>query len=203
MFPEQMEFLNEAENRESFFKRVACFYPTLDDRYKMIRRAYNTSKDAFRGTEREGGERYFEHLRAIALILMEYLRVKDHTLIVAALLHDLVEDIDSWTIDRVRLEFGEDVAVLVEWLTKPPVAQFESKKLRNEMYHGRFVNAPREFFLIKLSDRLHNTLTLSMCSKDKRVRKIEETERYYMPYAEEHFILYYELKDALANAQSL
>lgn len=196
-------FLSQAENKERFFKRVATLFPTLDPRYQVIKKAYNVSKDAFRGKIREGGERYFEHLRAVALILIVHLRVKDHNLIIAALLHDIVEDVPSWTIQRVQSEFGSDVALLVEWMTKPPSDQFESKNERNKFYHGRFKLAPRDFFLIKLSDRLHNIMTLSSCPQEKRGRKIEETKKYYMPFAEEHLILLHELEEAMADIENL
>jgi (p)ppGpp synthase/HD superfamily hydrolase len=200
---ERMPFLAAAENRESFFKRITLFYPRSDHRYIEIKRAYNSAKDAFRGIEREGGERYFEHVRAVALILIDYLRVKDYRLIVAALLHDIVEDIPSWTIERVRQEFGEYVAYLVDYLTKPPVAEYGSKEERDHAYHFRFRSAPREFFLIKLPDRFHNVITLGYCTPEKRKRKIEETRNYYLGYAEEHLILYHEMLEALEEVEKV
>ncbi|MEK7642602.1 MAG: HD domain-containing protein [Patescibacteria group bacterium] len=193
-----MDFLKAAENRGTFFKRISCFFPTLDPRYKLIEKAYQIAKDAFRGIYRDDKEtRYFEHIRAVTLILIDYLRVKDYEIIVAALLHDIVEDIESWTIERVRIEFGDKVALLVEYMTKPPEEDYGSKTERDILYHSRFRFAPREFFLIKLADRLHNTLTLWSCTEEKRRRKIEETVKYYLPYAEEHFILYHELVEAI------
>jgi len=194
---EKMSFLSGAENRETFFKRIASFLPTLDPRYQAIEKAYNCAKDAFRDKYRETGDRYFEHLRAVALILIEYLRVEDYRLIVAALLHDIVEDIPSWTIDRVRVEFDDEVALLVEWITKPSVEEFPSKEERNKVYYNRFRFAPREFFIIKLADRLHNLMTLWASTPEKQARKIDETKRYYLPYAEQYLILLHELEEAL------
>jgi (p)ppGpp synthase/HD superfamily hydrolase len=112
-----LEFLKAAENRESFFRRIALIFPTLDPRYRLIERAYNDAKEAFRGVNREGGERYFEHIRAVALIVIDHLRVRDADVIVAALLHDIVEDRDDWTVDRVQDAYGERVALLVEYLS--------------------------------------------------------------------------------------
>ncbi|MFH1366434.1 MAG: HD domain-containing protein [Patescibacteria group bacterium] len=195
---EKMTFLSAAENRESFFKRISLFLVPSDPRYQAIKRAYNCAKDAFRDIYREDGDRYFEHLRAVALILIVYLRVKDHCLIVAALLHDIVEDIPSWTIERVRDEFGDKVAFYVDLMTKPDIKDFSSKEEVDKVYHTRFSFAPREFFLLKLSDRLHNLITLWACTPEKRARKIEETITYYLPYAEKHFILLHELEEALA-----
>lgn len=195
----KMEFLKGAENRESFFRRIALFFPKSDYRYLAIERAYNYAKDAFRDVEREGGGRYFEHIRAVALILIDYLRVKDYRLIIAALLHDIVEDCPEWTIERVRNEFGDYVAYLVDYLSKPDKADYPTKEARDHAYHERFENAPREFFLIKLADRLHNIITLASCPKEKRLRKLDETVNFYMSYAEEHFILYHELLEAMEN----
>jgi len=189
--------LSGVEKREHFFRRISFHYPTLDYRYKEIEKAYNYAKDAFRDKKRDGGERYFEHIRAVALILIDYLRVKDYQLIVAALLHDIVEDCPSWTVERVKQEFGHEVALLVQYLTKPSEKEFSSKKDRLRAYLLRFENAPRNFFLIKLADRLHNVITLWSCAVEKRSRKIAETREEYLPYAEKHFILFYELQDAL------
>jgi len=191
----RMYFLEEFENRDSFFKRISWLFPKRDKRYKLIERAYNDAKDAFRGVYRADKEtRYFEHIRATALILIEYLRVKDHELIVAALLHDIVEDVPSWTTQRIENEYGEQVALLVDYLTKPDESNYSSKQKRNELYHARFRFAPREFFLIKLADRFHNLYTLWNCSKQKQERKVEETEKYYLPHAEKHLILYHEME---------
>lgn len=194
----QLSFLHAAESHETFFRRIALLYPPLDPRYKAIERAYNDSKDAFRGKFRDDGEtRYFEHIRAVALIVIDYLRVRDYHVIIAAILHDIVEDIPSWTIERVRLEYGDEVALLVEYLSKPSKADYTNRQERENVYHSRFEFAPREFFLIKLADRLHNLFTLYACTPAKRKRKIEETRRYYLPHAEKHLILLHELEEAI------
>lgn len=199
-FLKRMRFLEAAENRETFLKRIALIYPRSDPRFKSIEHAYNLMKDAFRGVAREDGQRYFEHLRAVALILVEYLRVRDHRLIIAALCHDSVEDVEYWTINRVEQEFGEYVARLVDYLTRPNKAEYPDKAQRDHVYHSRFRAAPREFFLIKLADRLHNILTLDACPEEKRERKLEETRHYYLPYAEEQLILLHELEEAVELA---
>ena len=202
MLKERMPFLSAAENRESFFRRIALIFPESDDRYQAILRAYNDAKDAFRGKPREDGQRYFEHLRAVALILIDYMRIDDHELIIAALLHDIVEDIPSWTIGRVREGYGNRVAKLVDYLTKPAKSHYPNKEERISVYHRRFRKAPREFFLIKLSDRLHNLLTLAACPPEKRARKIAETKEHYVHYAELHFFLLHEIEEALAEAET-
>lgn len=99
MLKKVKDILAGAGNRVIFFRIISGFFPTMDPRYKAIEMAYQDAKDAFREKYREGGERYFEHIRAVALILILYLRVRDYELIIAALLHDIVEDIPSWTIN--------------------------------------------------------------------------------------------------------
>ncbi|MBI2056209.1 MAG: bifunctional (p)ppGpp synthetase/guanosine-3',5'-bis(diphosphate) 3'-pyrophosphohydrolase [Candidatus Sungbacteria bacterium] len=193
-------FLAAGENRETFFKRIEYFFPSLDPRYQMITRAYDTSKDAFHGKKREGGERYFEHLRAVALILIDYLRVRDYELLVAALLHDIVEDIMMWSVARVQREFGDRIALLIQWLSKSS-ALFDLNGEREHLYHRRFQFAPRDFFLIKLADRWHNLLTLHYCSKAKQRRKIVETKLYYLPYAERELILLHEIEAAIDSIE--
>ncbi len=141
-----------AENHVAFSRRIAAVFPTLDARYEMIERAYNTAKDSFRGVMRDGGERYFEHLREVTLILTDHLRVRDHQLIVAALLHDMVEDVPFWSVERIEREFGRDIAVLVEWVTKPPQGSFPDKDARDHAYHARLLEAPRDVAILKLAD---------------------------------------------------
>ena len=194
-------FLTDAENRKTFFRRIARYYPTLDPRYKEIERAYDFAKDGFRGKYREGGDRYFEHIRAVCLFLIVYLRVKDHRLIVALLLHDNVEDLPWWTLERIQKEFGDYIALLVEYMSKPSEEDYPDKTEREAVYHERFRFAPREFFLMKLCDRLHNILTLGSCPLLKRKRKIEETRKHYLPYAEDHLILLHELEEAVEEIE--
>ena len=197
-FAFQFAFLQAAGDRASVFKIISSFFPVMDFRFRLIEKAYNDAKDAFRGKYREGGERYFEHIRATVLILILYLRVTDYRLIVAMILHDIVEDIPSWTIERVRAEYGDEIAMWVDYLSKPTKTKGLTDEEREFIYHNRFKFAPRLFFLMKLADRLHNTLTLGTCSLEKQRRKVAETYRYYIPYAEEHLILYHELMAALA-----
>ena len=194
---ERMPFLTGAEDRVKFFKRIAKFLPELDPRYEAIKKAYDTAKDAFREIQRDSGQRYFEHLRAVALILLEYLEIRDHEIIIAALLHDIVEDKQEWTAQRVHNEFGDRVALLVSYLSQPEDREFGSRKDAERVYYARFEFAPREFFLIKLSDRLHNLLTLGARSRKKQIAKIEETERHYMRYARKQLILLPELREVL------
>lgn len=192
------ELLQKEHNRDSFAKLIGKFYPKTDIRYKDIIRAYSVAKDAFRHIPRDGGDRYFEHLRAVALILIEYLFVHDHQMIVAALLHDIVEDIGEWNFDRLTNEFGERVSELVWWVTKPKEAEFKNKAERDRHYHQQLhERAPRDAIVIKLADRLHNLVTMWEVSPEKRERKILETENFYLPLAVREMILIHEIQAIL------
>ncbi|HWO07247.1 MAG TPA: HD domain-containing protein [Candidatus Paceibacterota bacterium] len=195
----KLSFLkSKTESKESFFARVGDIFPTTDARYKLIDRAYDAAQRAFRTHVRDDGEKYFEHLRATALILLVHLRVDDADVIAAALLHDICEDVDGWTHERLTSEFNERVAALVWWLTKP--RQSDSYRTVGDIdrkYHRNLRRAPRKAVMIKLADRLHNLLTI--WSQDPaRVRaKISETKDFIMPLAERHIMLIHELEDAL------
>ena len=86
------QFFDRVENRETFFARVHRFAPPYHRESTLIADAYQVSKDAFRGVRRE---RYFEHCRAVAVILIDIVGVKSAWVIAAALLHDIVEDCDG------------------------------------------------------------------------------------------------------------
>lgn len=186
------------KDRTSFFNIVERYFPKGGADYVLIERAYSTAKDAFRSEVREDGERYFEHLRAVALILMVYMRVRDANVIVAGLLHDIVEDIKHWSQERLAMEFNQDVGELVWWVSKPPVEKFgDNKEARNRAYHQNLRRAPRRSILIKLADRLHNLLTLWGCDEEKQRRKVVETQDFYLPIAEDEFVLIHELEAAI------
>ena len=193
--------LESGKDRKSFFKIIASIYPTRDYRYRFIEKAYKDGKDAFRGVLREGGERYFEHLRAVALILTLYLRREDHRIIAAGLLHDNVEDSPLWTIDRIAQEYDDETAFLVECVSEPKDL-FPDKVECVSVYRGRFGRTSRDPIYIKMADRLHNNMTLWACSEEKRRHKIEETKRYYLPLSEQHFILYHELLAAIEELEA-
>ena len=195
-----MPFLAGGENRKSFFHRVSRFLVPSDARFQAIERAYLLSKDAFREVHRDGGDRYFEHNRRVTLIGMEYLHVRDFEIIIAALCHDMVEDKKEWTIARIREEFGRRVALLMDYLSKPSPEAFPDKAERERVYHWRLDNAPREVFLIKLPDRLDNLLGTDAWPKARRMKYVEETRRYHLPYAERHGILVRELEYAVTLA---
>ncbi len=191
--------LKVGQCRETFFSIISTIYPTLDWRYKLIEKAYDDADRAFEEKYRDSGELYFEHLRGVAMILIAWLYVTDYRVIIAALLHDIVEDCPRWPISRLRKEYGDEIAELVEWMTKPDITLCGgSKEEVARVYHNRFEYAPRDFFLIKMADRLHNLITLWVgYPTEKRALKILESRICYLPWARKHLILHREMAEAL------
>jgi GTP pyrophosphokinase len=181
--------LSKAEDSKAFFARIGKIYPPMDKRYKLIKDAYDTARKAFRDKKREGGGRYFEHLRAVTLILLVFMRERNAKVIAAALLHDIVEDIDGWSIERVEREFGKKVAKYVWWVTKPSISEEYPTKLDvDRKYHLNLRYAPRNAIAIKLADRLHNCITMWGQDRERMQRKVAETRDFILPIAEEHML---------------
>ncbi len=199
--------LAATENRQTFFARIERHYSRYSKEYKFIERAYDDAKDAFRNIKRQGGDRYFEHLRAVAIILIDYLhifelvdlRIPAYKVLAAALLHDTVEDCEEWNLLRIERRYDADVAELLDFVSKRPKEDFDTEEAQLDFYHARFPTAPFEFFLIKLADRLHNQLTLWCCDPDKIRRKMLETQKHYIPWARKLNILSHELEATTEN----
>ncbi|OGZ11915.1 MAG: hypothetical protein A2942_01995 [Candidatus Lloydbacteria bacterium RIFCSPLOWO2_01_FULL_50_20] len=186
------------ENRDTFFERVHRFVLPYHEGALLIAKAYQTAKNAHRGMKRKRGERYFEHCRAVALVLMDHADVRDPEVLTAALLHDIVEDVPLWDVRRVRKEFGPRVAELVSALTIP-ARKFKSREKRLSAYHRQLCSAPKEALTIKLADRLHNLMTSTALSRNAQLRMVKETEAVYLSIAKERGILCDELCAAIAE----
>lgn len=196
--------INRNQDKASFFNIVQMHYPSCSLEYKLIELSYTTAEEAFVKKVRDSGEQYFGHLRAVALIIIVYLRIWDHHVICAALLHDIIEDIEEWTFEKLCEVFGEEIATLVWWVSKPKVSEFNGDKMaRNRFYHERLHRAPRRALIIKLADRLHNLLTLWETTPDKRARKITETHDFYLVLAEKEIILIHELEKSLEELKNV
>lgn len=182
------ELFPNMENRDTFFRRVHTFMLPYHRDALLIANAYQTAKDAFRKVKRSRGERYFEHCRAVSLILMDYADIRDPSVIAAGLLHDIVEDVDGWTVERVRREFGAKVGALVGALTMPE-GEFESREARLLAYHAALLAGPEKALSLKFADRVHNLSTCESVSFARQFRMVEETERVYLPLAKERGVL--------------
>ena len=159
---------------------------------ELIRRAYEVANKAHKGQKRASGEPYINHCLAVATIMAE-LGAPTPT-IVAALLHDSVEDTDL-TLDDLEHDFGSEVAQLVDGVTKltqlPRVSRSnqgerpERRELANETLRKTFLAMGDDVrvVVIKLADRLHNMRTLSHLSADRRERIAVETIEIFAPLA--------------------
>ncbi len=150
---------------------------------EQIDRALRFSASAHRGQKRVSGEDFIQHSIAVARTLVE--QQLDTTSIVAALLHDVVEDSDIRAEDISR-EFGAEVANIVDGLTKISSLTFRSSAEQQvENYRKLLLSIAKDarVIIIKLADRLHNMRTLDPLSPEKRARIATETREIYAPLA--------------------
>lgn len=163
----------------------------------LVRKAYEFAADRHGPQIRHSGDPYIMHPLAVATILTD-LRV-DLDSIVAAILHDVVEDTDT-PLEEIEKEFGKEVAELVDGLTKIGKIQFRSSQERLAENFRKMIMAMAKdlrVILVKLADRLHNMRTLSFCPSDKRDRVAQETLEIYAPLA--HRLGIYGIKSELED----
>jgi len=149
----------------------------------LIEKAYFIAKKAHEGQFRFSGEPYIIHPVSVAIIL--YNLGMDGESMAAALLHDVVEDTDM-TKENIQEEFGEDVANLVEGVTKlgkVPIFTKEEQQAENVRKMLMAMSQDIRVIIIKLADRIHNMRTLSFMRPDKRREKAQETLEIYAPIA--------------------
>jgi guanosine-3',5'-bis(diphosphate) 3'-pyrophosphohydrolase len=149
----------------------------------MIMRAFELADKAHEGQKRKSGENYIIHPVAVAYILAEY--KMDVETIVAALLHDVIED-TVYTNDYIAEHFNDTVADLVEGVTKIGQIEFQSKEESQAENMRKMVLAMSKdirVILIKLVDRLHNMRTLEYMTPEKQQEKSRETMDIYAPIA--------------------
>jgi guanosine-3',5'-bis(diphosphate) 3'-pyrophosphohydrolase len=157
-----------------------------------VERAYRFAAEAHAGQKRLTGEDFVEHPVAVAGILADL--GMDPITLQAALLHDVVED-TSVPLDAVRDEFGEQVASMVDGLTKLDRIRFRSREQEQaENVRKMIIAMARDIrvLLIKLADRLHNMRTLDVFSRQKQHEKATETLEIYAPLA--HRLGVYKIK---------
>jgi len=149
----------------------------------VILRAYDFSAQAHRGQKRLSGEDFISHAVAVAKILVD--QQMDTTTIVAALLHDVVEDAEV-PLDEIREAFGDEVAGIVDGLTKLSSLTFRSSTEEQvENYRKLLLSIARDarVIIVKLADRLHNMRTLEHQPPDAQRRIALETREIYAPLA--------------------
>ncbi|MDE0523909.1 MAG: bifunctional (p)ppGpp synthetase/guanosine-3',5'-bis(diphosphate) 3'-pyrophosphohydrolase [Boseongicola sp.] len=149
----------------------------------LIGRAYAYGQRMHEGTSRRSGEPYFTHPVAVAAILTE--QQLDDATIATALLHDTIEDTRS-TFEEVKGEFGDEIAGLVDGVTKLTNLQLSSSETRQaENFRKLFIAMSKDLrvILVKLADRLHNMRTIKAMSPEKQQQKARETMDIYAPLA--------------------
>jgi guanosine-3',5'-bis(diphosphate) 3'-pyrophosphohydrolase len=162
---------------ESFLER----HPDGD--VATIVRAYEVAKRAHRGQVRKTGDPYITHPIAVAEMLADY--GLDGATLAAALMHDTVEDTDV-TLEQIQAEFGEEIARLIDGVTKLDRVRFTSREQAQAATIRKMVVAMAQdvrVLLIKLCDRLHNLRTVDALREEKQQRVARETLDVYAPLA--------------------
>jgi GTP diphosphokinase / guanosine-3',5'-bis(diphosphate) 3'-diphosphatase len=180
-----MTVLEAAERHQELIdeliETVAAYNQDVDR--DLLARAFAFAAAAHEGQQRRSGEDFIHHPWGAAKICAE-LHLDEQT-IAAALLHDVVEDTGT-DIKEVRTEFGDEIAQLVEGVTKLTRIQFQSREQAEAENYRKMIVAMAQdvrVILIKLADRLHNMRTIEYLGKQKQVQKARETLEVYAPLA--------------------
>ena len=168
---------------EDLIQEIRKYHPSSD--LSDIERAYKIARDAHEGQKRKSGEPYIIHPLCVAIILAEL--ELDKETIIAGLLHDVVED-TVMTSEDVTREFGAEVALLVDGVTKLTQLNYQHDKIEVQAENLRkmFLAMAKDIrvILIKLADRLHNMRTLQYMTPEKQKEKARETMDIYAPIAQ-------------------
>ena len=185
------EFLSPEELYQDLINRVRRYHPSGD--ISMIEKAYQIANLAHKEQVRKSGEPYIIHPLYVAIILADL--ELDKETIVAGILHDVVED-TILTDDEIKEQFGPDVALLVDGVTKLQQLQFTGEngddksadklELQAENLRKMFLAMAKDIrvIMIKLADRLHNMRTLKHMPPEKQQRIARETLEIYSPIAQ-------------------
>lgn len=164
---------------ETLMRTVRMHHPKAD--LGLIERAYTVAERAHEGQKRKSGEPYITHPIAVAQILAD-LGIGSKT-VAAALLHDTVED-TAYTLDQVRADFGDEIAMLVDGVTKLDKVKY-GDSTQAETVRKMIVAMSKDIrvLIIKLADRLHNARTWGFVPAASASRKATETLEIYAPLA--------------------
>jgi GTP pyrophosphokinase len=166
---------------ESLIDKIKSYNP--DANVDLVWKAYSFSQDAHRNQKRYSGQPYLSHPLEVANILADL--NMDVITLVSSLLHDVVEDTHV-ELDEIKVQFGEEVAMLVNGVTKLSKISFKTKEERQaENFRKMFLAIAEDIrvIIIKLADRLNNMRTLKFMPAPKRLIKAKETMDIYVPIA--------------------
>ncbi len=169
------------QSLDSLLRKVRSYNPKAD--VKTVQSAYDFAEASHRGQVRKSGEPFIEHPLGVAHVLADL--GMDTTTLVAALLHDVVEDTEL-SLEDVEREYGEQVAAIVDGLTKLDRITYRSREQQQaENVRKMIVAMARDIrvLIIKLADRLHNMRTLDSLARPKQELKATETLEIYAPLA--------------------
>ena len=176
------DFTSPEELYDDLVNEIKKYHPSTD--LSDIEKAYRIAKKAHEGQLRKSGEPYIIHPLCVAIILAEL--ELDKETIIAGLLHDVVED-TVMTSEDVTSEFGAEVALLVDGVTKLTQLNYQHDKIEVQAENLRkmFLAMAKDIrvILIKLADRLHNMRTMQYQSPAKQIEKSRETMEIYAPIA--------------------
>lgn len=191
----------EEENKElirKYRKLLRHAKPFLrDDDSKMIRKAFNLAMEAHDGMRRKSGEPYIFHPVEVAQICVEEIGLGT-TSIIAALLHDVVEDTE-YEVEDIEREFGEKAAQIIDGLTKISVVGSSADSGQAENFRKMLLTLSHDVrvILVKLADRLHNMRTLDSMPRHKQLKIASETIFLYAPLA--HRLGLYAIKSEMED----
>lgn len=191
----------EEENKEivrryrQLLRRAKPFLKEGDS--KLIRKAFNTSLEAHKGMRRKSGEPYIFHPLAVAKICVDEIGLGT-TSIVAALLHDVVEDTE-WTIQDIERDFGKKISRIIDGLTKISGVFEHGSSQQAENFRKMLLTLSEDVrvILVKLADRLHNMRTLDSMPVNKQYKIASETIFLYAPLA--HRLGLYAIKSEMED----
>ena len=168
---------------QALVDRIRKYHPSAD--ITMVEKAYRIAKAAHKDQVRKSGEPYLIHPLWVGIILANL--EMDKETIVAGMLHDVVED-TKMTLEDITREFGEEVALLVDGVTKLGQLSYSQDKLEIQAENLRkmFLAMAKDIrvIIIKLADRLHNMRTLEFMIPEKQQEKARETMDIYAPIAQ-------------------
>lgn len=170
-----------AEQFQELEKTIQARHPGVD--LSLLRKAYHLADDMHKEQKRKSGEPFIIHPVAVASMLVDM--DMDMPSVIAGMLHDVVED-TSVTIEEIREMFGEEIAYLVDGVTKlKRIPTFSKEEQQAENLRKMFLSMASDIrvVVIKLVDRLHNMRTLQYVNTDSQITKARETLEIYTPLA--------------------
>ncbi|MCQ2510367.1 MAG: bifunctional (p)ppGpp synthetase/guanosine-3',5'-bis(diphosphate) 3'-pyrophosphohydrolase [Lachnospiraceae bacterium] len=177
------DFTDPDQLYKELLKSLDKAYPGED--HELIKKAYQVANDAHKDQRRKSGEPYIIHPLSVALILVDL--GLDQESVAAGLLHDVVED-TIMTKEELEKEFGSDVALIVDGVTKLGQLTYSADKMEEQAENMRkmllAMSRDIRVIMVKLADRLHNMRTMKFMKPAKQREKSQETQDIYAPIAQ-------------------